>query len=118
MRFSLLPSLFFKEKMKKLTHEERTARIEKFFEACIELQKTKGKDYTTDGDAYKDLCDEADAMGITPEKVLWISMNKHWKAVRNFCKKGQTESEPIDGRLKDLANYISLMAVLIEAKKE
>ena len=104
--------------MKILTHEERTARVEQFFKGCVDLQKTKGKDYTTEGDAYKDLCDEAEAMGITPEKVLWISMNKHYKAVRNFCKKGQTESEPIEDRLKDLANYTSLMAVLIEINKE
>jgi hypothetical protein len=100
--------------MKKLNHKERTARVEKFFKDCIALQKTKGKDYTTEGDAFKDLCDEAVAMGIKPEQVLWISMHKHYKAVRRFCRYGQTQSEPIRGRLKDLANYVSLMAVLIE----
>lgn len=104
--------------MKKLSHKERTALVEKFFKDCVALQKTKGKDYTTAGDAFKDLCDEAEAMGITPEKVLWISMNKHYKAVRNYCKRGQTESEPIQNRLKDLANYISLMAVLIQNRKK
>lgn len=103
--------------MKKLSHKERTKRVEKFFKECIDLQKTKGKDYTTEGDAFKDLRDEAEAMGITPEKVLWISMNKHYKAVRNYCRYGQTQSEPIRGRLKDLGNYIGLMAVLIENKK-
>jgi len=89
-----------------------------FLKSCIDLQTTKGKDYTTEGDAFKDLRDEAEAMGITPEKVLWISMNKHYKAVRNFCKRGQTQSEPIEGRLKDLANYVSLMAVLIQSNKK
>ena len=94
--------------------EERRQHVEEFFEVCMDIQDSKGRDYTTDGDVFKDLKAEAEAMGITPEKVLWISMNKHYKAVRNFCKKGQTESEPIKGRLKDLANYVSLMAVLIE----
>ena len=100
--------------MAKMSHEERTKCTDAFFMECIELQRTKGKDYTTEGDAFQDLRHEAEAMGITPEKVLWISMNKHYKAVRNFCRCGQTQSEPIRGRLKDLANYVSLMAVLIE----
>jgi predicted patatin/cPLA2 family phospholipase len=104
--------------MKKLTHEERTKHVEEFFQCCIQLQKTKGKDYTTNGDAFKDLQDEADAMGITPEKVLWIAMNKHYKAVRNYCRLGQTQSEPIETRLMDLANYISLMWVLINLRKK
>lgn len=102
--------------MKKITHKQEMVRVKKFFNDCIALQQTKGKDYTTDGDAFKDLCDEANAMGIKPEQVLWIAMNKHYKAVRRFCRYGQTESEPIDKRLKDLANYISILAVLIEAK--
>lgn len=77
----------------------------------------KGKDYTTEGDAYKDVMDEAAAMDITPEKVLWMAMNKHWKAVRKYCRVGQVESEPIDTRLMDLANYVSLLAVLINERK-
>ena len=103
--------------MEKLTHKKRTILVAEFFENCIELQETKGKDYTTEGDAFKDLYDEAKAMGIIPEKVLWISMNKHYKAVRNYCQRGQTQSEPIQERLKDLANYVSLMAVLIQLQK-
>jgi hypothetical protein len=102
--------------MKKLTHKDRTKQVEAFFKACVILQKTKGKDYTTEGDAFKDLCDEAEAMGIKPEQVLWVSMNKHYKAVRKYCRYGQTESEPIDSRLKDLANYVSLLFVLIKNK--
>ena len=95
-----------------MTHEERTQKVEEFFQACVALQRTKGKDYTTSGDAYKDLRDEAAAMGVTLEVVLWINMNKHYKAVRKFCRSGQTESEPIETRLMDLANYVSLLYVL------
>ena len=103
--------------METLTHEERTARVEAFFKDCIDLQKTKGKDYTTDGDAFKNLKEEADVIGSTPEKVLWISLQKHYKAMTRYCKEGKLESEPIESRLKDLANYISLMYVLIGTRK-
>jgi hypothetical protein len=101
-----------------MTHEERTKKVEEFFARCLSLQKTKGKDYTTEGDAFKDLCDEARSMGVTPEIVLWISMNKHYKAVRKYCRYGQTESEPIEGRLADLANYVSLIYAYIQERNK
>lgn len=100
-----------------MEHNVRTQRAWEFFDDCIKIQEVKGKDYTTDGDAYKDIRDEAKAMDVTPDKVLWMAMNKHWKAVRKYCKDGQVESEPIKERLKDLANYVSLLAVYIETKE-
>ena len=99
------------------SHEGRTEKAKEFFEACIDLQETKGKDYTTDDEAFKDLKEEAEAMGVEPEQVLWIAMNKHYKAVRRFCRDGQTESEPIESRLKDLANYVSLIAALLAERE-
>ncbi len=101
-----------------MNHPERTKKTKEFFESCLALQEKKGKDYTTEGDAFKDLREEAEAMAITPEKVLWVAMNKHYKAVRKFCREGQTESEPIETRLQDLANYVSLLAVLIAENKK
>ena len=49
-----------------MDHSLRTIRTSNFFEKCIDIQMIKGKEYTTEGDAYKDVMDEAAAMDITP----------------------------------------------------
>lgn len=112
------PPLLHSYKGEDVDHKQVTEETKKFFEQCLEIQNTKGKDYTTDGDAFKDLNDEAEAMGVTVEQVLWIAMNKHYKAVRKFCKEGRVESEPIETRLMDLANYTSLIYAFIKERKE
>ena len=104
--------------MEKLTHEERTIKAEEFFKGCIDIQRTKGKDYTIDGDAFKNLLEEAEVIDSTPEKVLWISLQKHYKAMTKYCKDREVVSEPILERLKDLANYIAIMAVLIQLQQK
>jgi hypothetical protein len=101
-----------------MNHAEQTRTMGEFFDGCLNLQNTKGKDYTGDGDAYKDLEEEACAVGVRPEQVLWIAMNKHYKAVRRFCSTGEVKSEPIEGRLMDLVNYAFLIYAYQKAKKE
>ena len=95
----------------------RTAIAKDFFSGCLNLQLTKGKDYTTDGEVFKDLQEEALAMNVTPEVVLWIAMHKHYKAIRKYCREGKLESsETIESRLMDLVNYASLIYVLKKGK--
>ena len=91
---------------------ERQNFTEKFFKECSELLSKKGKDYNPDGKAFKDVYETAQEIGMSPEKVLWIHFKKHYTAIKAYIKKGKTESEPIDERLKDLANYCNLMYVL------
>lgn len=99
-----------------MNHAQQLRIVKKFFDGCLFVQRTKGKDYTTDGDVFKDLKEEASAMGVTPEIVLWIAMNKHYKAIRRYCRTGKTASEPIEMRLTDLVNFASLIFALKKGK--
>lgn len=97
-----------------MTYEERQALTDKFFEECKKIMLKKGPDYTVNGQAFKDCDETADDIGCSPLAVLWIGFRKHLAAVKNFIKYGKVESEPIDGRLMDAANYLSLMYAKIE----
>ena len=89
-----------------------------FFKDCADNLERKGADYTVDGDVFKDVMDEARSMGVNPTAIIWLAMNKHYKAVRRYCTEGKVESEPIRGRLLDLVNYAVILISLIEHLQE
>lgn len=96
--------------------KERNDRIRDFFREAEAILIAKGKDYNPTGIAFEDIKQTAKDLGVVPEKVLWVFMTKHIAAVRSYIEKGAVASEPVDGRLKDLANYCAMMAVLIGDK--
>lgn len=99
-----------------MTHDEKMKLAREFFEQCLDIQEKKGRDYMVDGDVWKDVIEEAADLEITPERLMFIFMHKHYKAVRRFCTKGRVESEPIEGRLTDLVNYASMLRVYLQSQ--
>lgn len=92
----------------------------KRFADCIDLIRAKNADYTQ-GTAKKDRIAafrriSAD-IGVPMEKVWAIFCQKHWGAVMKFVKDGQVESEPIDGRINDIINYMVLLGAIIDDGK-
>lgn len=81
------------------------------FIACESILRKKGPDYTKGSeDALHNFKEGGAEMGLPPDKVHYIFMKKHWAAVTNFIKTGgQSQSEPIDGRIHDLINYLTLL---------
>ena len=75
--------------------------------------------YTSDAidDALSNFKDAAYRLGLTPEQVWSVYADKHWQAIMTFCGKGQVESEPIEGRLRDVILYSFLLLGLIEEEK-
>jgi hypothetical protein len=56
--------------------------------------------------------------GLTPKQALGVYLYKHMSAVFNYIKSnGQSESEPIQERIKDVINYMLLFALMIEEEK-
>lgn len=101
-----------------ITMQQRDKEIGVFFKYAQEMVTSKGKDYNPTGIAFRDLKENAEAMGLTKEQVLGVYMAKHYAAVQSFIKDpGRTTSEPVQGRLMDLANYCAMLAVMIEAEK-
>ncbi len=97
--------------------KEQYLKTGDFFIECHKIIEQKGKDYNPSGVAFDKLKEEAEILGMSPEKMLMVYMSKHYAAIQTYVQKGQVETEPIRERLKDMANYCALMAVLIEEKK-
>lgn len=93
--------------------EQREILTDKFIEKMQKILKTKGRDYTIDDDPFKDLREIAQDLDISPMKVMWVFARKHLSAIKNYIKTGRVESEPIEERLIDLANYCALLYALI-----
>lgn len=81
---------------------------------CDNMLKAKGHDYTQGSPNRLQNFDAAAVrLGLRPEQVLAVYMNKHWSALETFFQKGRVESEPIEGRIADLINYLLLLSKMV-----
>lgn len=106
--------------MDNATFEAITGR---FIEQCMQIQKTKGDEYSGNEDRLANFKRYSASLGLNPTTVLMIYMGKHWDSIMSFIKNlektkdlatlEKTLSEPIDGRLQDLVNYALLLNGLI-----
>lgn len=94
--------------------EMRNVKLRGFLNDCCDILESKGRDYNPDGVAFSEIRAEAKDLGLKPEQVLLVLAGKHWGAIKTYVRTGQLASEPVRERLKDLANYCALMAVLLE----
>src|SRR6478609_7179314 len=90
------------------------------FTDCQKIAKSKGLDYTKGSeDALANFKEGAKYFNVDPKQVCGIFMNKHYQAICNYIKtNGQSESEPISERIKDMINYLVLLHGLIVEEKE
>lgn len=91
-------------------------------EGCDKLLTVKGSDYTGGGEQedrarLKNFFDCGRDLGLSPFKILAVYWHKHVTAVYTFLKRGQVESEPIEGRIMDVINYMLLLYKLIAVEK-
>ena len=86
---------------------------------CVEILKVKGADYTIGtGDRLHNFKTVAEFTGMTPEQTLGVYLYKHISAIFAFIKKGgATESEPIEGRIADVVNYMLLFHKMVQERK-
>lgn len=87
--------------------------------ALQELTATKGEEYArSEDDQLANFKRQAAELGLDPEKVLAIFLNKHLDAIKSFIKTGQVLSEPIHGRIDDAILYLILLKAMIVEKEE
>lgn len=90
------------------------------FSEIRNINQTKGREYSTEGDALQNFKDGAD-WGITPKQNLMVAMNKHFRSIKSYVGLNKTLSvETIEGRIHDLILYAILLKALIveEAEEE
>ena len=96
-----------------MKNEEFREHISGFMEEMNTLLTRKGKDYSEDDDRLSNFKNAP--FGAFP--TFGIYMHKHWCSIQNYLKRGQLESEPIEERLLDLANYCLLLHAYITEQK-
>jgi hypothetical protein len=102
-----------------MTNSEFYTLMDRMFNDARNIAKVKGNDYTKgSNDALANFKEGGKDIDIDPIKVCWIFMNKHYQAITNYVKtNGQSESEPISERIKDLINYLVLMQAIVVEKE-
>lgn len=85
----------------------------------LEISATKGVEYANDeADANANFKEIGKKLGIDPKMVLWIYATKHHQAITAYLKNGKVLSEPINGRIHDLALYCMVLLSLIQDEYE
>ena len=82
---------------------------------CVGILSVKGPDYQAGStDRLANFAEVARFVGVTPGQVLATYLYKHVAAVFRYIQVGgQSESEPIEGRLADIINYCLLLGKMV-----
>lgn len=86
----------------------RNSECRNFFESCMQILERKGRDYNHSQDGFSALKNGASAVNISVEKTIFLLMNKHFNSIRQYVANGELHSEPVEGRLRDLANFCAI----------
>ncbi len=60
----------------------------------------------------------AHLVNIEPLQVLSVYYQKHSSSINNYFKDGKEYSEPIEGRIQDMINYLILMVAMLRKYKK
>jgi hypothetical protein len=94
--------------------------IDAFLDDCLETMRVKGHDYRqgNDADLLHNFRTVGNTVGVDMMKVWFTYFYKHYSAMATFIKEGgQSESEPIEGRIKDQIVYLLLFYRMVQEKK-
>ena len=101
-----------------MNHKQRIECFERNIQECRKIWEAKGIEYAnSDVDANANFKSDEE-IGISSIKSVSVFMNKHYRSIRSYVKKGSVVSnETIEGRLHDLINYSLIMLSIIEDEK-
>lgn len=104
-----------------MTQTERAAFVENFLSTyCLPVMASKGGEYSRgEADVNSNFKRVGEGSGISALKTAYVYAAKHWDSISNYVKNdGKVAlTEPIEGRLGDMLNYILILASLIEEEK-
>ena len=81
---------------------------------CMEIMKSKGEAYSGQEDKLGNFKRCAKLAGVGIKKAWFIYFVKHLDALSSYVRGEYKDSEPIDGRIKDLINYLFLLYGIIK----
>lgn len=99
-----------------MTHQEREKIFQYIWKEIKKIRETKGYDYTLGTkDANRNFKKVAENLGLEPETVLWVYLEKHLDAIRTWIKSKRLKGEGIETKILDCINYLGILySILIE----
>ena len=101
--------------------EEYKKLRDEFIEETFKLSDEKRIEYT-EGNHMDNVLWNFENIGslvnLEPLKVLSVYYQKHNSSITNFFKEGKEYSEPIEGRIQDMINYLLLMVAMLRKYKK
>jgi len=99
---------------------------QKLITKAFEVADSKNKEYAHSTDALANFKRNGERLGVVPEMVLAVYMNKHMDSIDSMVQKivktgqlnSETLSEPLDGRFIDAINYLILMYALMKERDD
>lgn len=83
-------------------------------QAIIDLNETKGADYSGAEDVLLQLREAASEVETSPERVWHVYFHKHLAAIRAYTLHGRVQSEPIEARIIDAILYLYLLLAMVK----
>lgn len=86
------------------------------------LTVVKGGEYAADNDRLANFREASRRTGLSPAEVLLVYLDKHYSAICNSIKDARNgvaraRSEPIEGRVHDMINYLILYKALLAEQR-
>lgn len=101
--------------------KERNQKIRDYHKEQMDILERKGSDYNGGrGESVNvhhshiEAARRLSGAPITPVTIWYTMMTKHLMAIETFIKTGNIESEGLEGRLNDIANYANIGRSMLE----
>ena len=94
---------------------------DEFIEDTFKLSDSKRVEYTEgnhNDNVLWNFENIANSLNLEPLQVLSVYYQKHNSSINNYFKDGKEYSEPIEGRIKDMINYLLLMVAMLSKYKK
>ncbi len=82
------------------------------------LTASKGEEYANSPDQLANFKRQSAQLGISPQLVLSVYLNKHLDAIMSYVQSGAVLSEPISGRIDDAILYLILLQAMVHEATE
>ena len=92
----------------------------KFITETLQLSDQKRIEYTEgnhEANVLWNFENIGKTLNLTPLQVLSVYLQKHTSSLFNYFKTGKEYSEPIQGRITDIINYLLLMVAMLTKYK-
>lgn len=101
-----------------MNHQTFEDIIDQTFVTMHSLTASKGIEYANSDDQLANFKRLSGELGLSPEAVNLVFLTKHIDSIKNFVRSGgESESEPIFGRIDDAILYLILLKSIITEKQ-